>query len=241
MGDLPLRTPIHRRLGGPLPRLLPNGTHAHPPSPRLAGPPCGGPAPSGLNLPFGRLSRDCGQVAYALLTRAPVVSGASSLLPLDLHVLGLSLAFILSQDQTLRCMNCSFLVLMDFRCLFFLTVALLVAFLSFLFVYRQYLKDLSSLVTPEPSGPSGLPRLVCGCKGRTFFLNLQTFSEVFFRPFRPFFRPRPALRPRRLPLESGCKSSPFPLPLQTFRHVFFGYFRLFLLAAGYEAVADAEA
>ena len=30
MGDLPLRTPIHHRLGGPLPRLLPNGTHPHP-------------------------------------------------------------------------------------------------------------------------------------------------------------------------------------------------------------------
>ena len=28
--DLPLRTPIHRRFGGPLPRQLPNGTHAHP-------------------------------------------------------------------------------------------------------------------------------------------------------------------------------------------------------------------
>ena len=27
-------------------------------------------------------------------------------LPLDLHVLSLSLAFILSQDQTLRCLNC---------------------------------------------------------------------------------------------------------------------------------------
>ena len=30
VGDLPLRTPIHRRFGGPLPRQLPNGTHAHP-------------------------------------------------------------------------------------------------------------------------------------------------------------------------------------------------------------------
>ena len=29
MGDLPLRTPIHRRFGGPLPRQLPNGTHAY--------------------------------------------------------------------------------------------------------------------------------------------------------------------------------------------------------------------
>ena len=38
-----------------------------------------------------------------LLTRSPVVSGASTLLPLDLHVLSLPLAFILSQYQTLRC------------------------------------------------------------------------------------------------------------------------------------------
>ena len=30
-------------------------------------------------------------------------------LPLDLHVLSLSLAFILSQDQTLRCLNCFYL------------------------------------------------------------------------------------------------------------------------------------
>ena len=46
-----------------------------------------------------------GQVAYVLLTSAPVAdSGASTAsLPLDLHVLSLSLAFILSQDQTLRC------------------------------------------------------------------------------------------------------------------------------------------
>ena len=30
MGVNPLRTPNHRRLGGPLPRQLPNNTHAHP-------------------------------------------------------------------------------------------------------------------------------------------------------------------------------------------------------------------
>ena len=29
MGDLPLRTPTDRRLGGPLPRRLPNQTHPH--------------------------------------------------------------------------------------------------------------------------------------------------------------------------------------------------------------------
>ena len=45
------------------------------------------------------------QVAYALRTRAPVAvnSIATVTLPLDLHVLGLPLAFILSQDQTLHC------------------------------------------------------------------------------------------------------------------------------------------
>jgi hypothetical protein len=32
-----------------------------------------------------------------------------TVLPLDLHVLSLSLAFILSQDQTLRCLNCLYL------------------------------------------------------------------------------------------------------------------------------------
>jgi hypothetical protein len=51
-----------------------------------------------------------------LRTRAPVVSGKASfsLLPLDLHVLGLPLAFILSQDQTLRCKNIEFFVLFRF-------------------------------------------------------------------------------------------------------------------------------
>jgi hypothetical protein len=43
------------------------------------------------------------QIVYVLLTRAPLVSGIATLLPFDLHVLGLPLAFILSQDQTLHC------------------------------------------------------------------------------------------------------------------------------------------
>ena len=48
-----------------------------------------------------------------LLTRAPVAGKgiATSPLPLDLHVLGLSLAFILSQDQTLRCLYLFFIFL----------------------------------------------------------------------------------------------------------------------------------
>ena len=67
----------------------------------------------GISRNFSRLSPCEGQVAYALLTRAPVADGsvATPSLPLDLHVLSLSLAFILSQDQTLRCLSCSFIFL----------------------------------------------------------------------------------------------------------------------------------
>ena len=65
----------------------------------------------GISRNFSRLSPCEGQVAYALLTRAPVAdrSVATPSLPLDLHVLSLSLAFILSQDQTLRCFILFFL------------------------------------------------------------------------------------------------------------------------------------
>ena len=106
MGGRPLRSPTHRRHGGPLHRHLPNGTHGHPAPPR-GFPTRGMPLLfiRGINLPFGRLVPCAGQVPYALRTRAPVAGGliAEAPLPLDLHVLGLSLAFILSQDQTLRC------------------------------------------------------------------------------------------------------------------------------------------
>ena len=58
----------------------------------------------GINPNFSGLFPCKGQVPYALRTRAPVAGGPKSPLPLDLHVLGLPLAFILSQDQTLhRC------------------------------------------------------------------------------------------------------------------------------------------
>ena len=70
-------------------------------------PPCGEPILWGISPDFSGLSPCYRWIAYVLLTRAPVADKgiATSSLPLDLHVLGLSLAFILSQDQTLRCMN----------------------------------------------------------------------------------------------------------------------------------------
>ena len=42
---------------------------------------------------------------YVLLTRAPLIYIPKNIYPFDLHVLGLPLAFILSQDQTLHCKN----------------------------------------------------------------------------------------------------------------------------------------
>ena len=83
-----------------------------------------------------------------LLTRAPVAikSIARSMLPLDLHVLSLSLAFILSQDQTLHC-YIIFLVLFfflasekfvcpDYQRLIYLYV--LESFLTEIFLFTLY-------------------------------------------------------------------------------------------------------
>ena len=50
---------------------------------------------------------------YAPVRRSPA-SYCYDPLPLDLHVLGLSLAFILSQDQTLRCIDFRLLFLFSF-------------------------------------------------------------------------------------------------------------------------------
>ena len=74
MGDLPLRTPTHRRFGGPLPRQLANAPHAHP-LPELlplTPKPCGKGVLCSISRNFSRLSSCKGQVAYVLLTRAPV-------------------------------------------------------------------------------------------------------------------------------------------------------------------------
>ena len=59
-----------------------------------------------INPPFGGLFTSFGKVAYVFRTRLPVVISITTMLPLDLHVLSLPLAFILSQDQTLHRILC---------------------------------------------------------------------------------------------------------------------------------------
>ena len=86
-------------------------------------PPCGEPILWGISPDFSGLSPCYRWIAYVLLTRAPVADKgiATSSLPLDLHVLGLSLAFILSQDQTLRCIFFFFFIIPSKRYLTELT------------------------------------------------------------------------------------------------------------------------
>ena len=85
--------------------------------------PCGAPILWGISPDFSGLSPCYRWIAYVLLTRAPVAGKgiATSPLPLDLHVLGLSLAFILSQDQTLRCIFFFFFIIPSKRYLTELT------------------------------------------------------------------------------------------------------------------------
>ena len=104
MGDLPLRTPSHRRHGGPLPRRLPNGTRADPYAINLSTSSHAGECVTGYYATFPstipHIRARCSRVTHPFAGRRHVLLHA---LPLDLHVLSLPLAFILSQDQTLLC------------------------------------------------------------------------------------------------------------------------------------------
>ena len=100
------------------------------------------------------------------------------MLPLDLHVLSLSLAFILSQDQTLRCSNCfmSLLKIPLFQVQVFLTVFILNTCTTV--VYVNFSKN---------SFQSFLSKR--GAKVRIFIFIFQIFSKFFFDLFfRKFFR-----------------------------------------------------
>ena len=115
------------------------------------------------------------------------------MLPLDLHVLSLSLAFILSQDQTLRC---KFLLLI-FSCahghpnpISLLTVRFYLyrdnyqSYLLYCCINsfkERFLVDLSRPRSPV-SDPlrCGLFLLESGCKSRRFILTMQVLQPLFF-------------------------------------------------------------
>ena len=159
------------------------------------------------------LSEGCSPVRARLHTRyAPVRRSPAKycyfLLPLDLHVLGLSLAFILSQDQTLRCMTFFVLYLLGPA----LTVTLVTVatacsltcdvrhfqYVNVLFVAFAWLRlerqprckvKWFFLILQEVfcfflySGVRGGSLSESECKGRGLVFYFQIFGEVFFREF----------------------------------------------------------
>ena len=192
----------------------------------------------GISRNFSRLSPCEGQVAYALLTRAPVAdrSVATPSLPLDLHVLSLSLAFILSQDQTLRCLSCFlfFSVIPTARpttsdrpgiCALFSLDGGLPPSSFVLSLYR---------IISMFSAPFPFRKAVT--KVLPLFLTAKFFANFFFK----FLFQNPASAPVRRPPASrqsftttglfrfcGCKGTAFSLSRQTFQHLFLPLFSTF--------------
>ena len=171
----------------------------------------------GISRGFPRLSPCGGQVPYVLLTRAPVAGGrvAAPPLPLDLHVLGLSLAFILSQDQTLRC-------------LFFIFFFPFVPSIPRARGSRPsrpawsslgFLALLVSIPAAAPGGRSSAASFQCTIpdpQGR--LAKLTTIPR--FSKLPPHFFQRPG---RRFPF-AVAKVLPFPALFQIFRRLFFIFF-----------------
>ena len=98
----PLRPATYLRLGGPLPLQLDNRTQGSPQASPFITKLCSFMTLSGLVSSFLLLSRSRRQVPYALLTRPPWLPWCKHHFPIDLHVLSILSAFILSQDQTLH-------------------------------------------------------------------------------------------------------------------------------------------
>ena len=133
---------------------------------------------------FHRLSACRGLVAYALRTRAPLSGPPKGPVPFDLHVLGLPLAFILSQDQTLRCtivVSCLYSESrVPPRC------SLGVPFKRFLPSRRS--RGAGILCWPQTFKELALnffhnhclPFVFSGCKSTTFFQTGKHFFQIFF-------------------------------------------------------------
>ena len=120
------------------------------------------------------------------------IKQASFLIPLDLHVLGLPLAFILSQDQTLHykkyCFVKSWLILKGIALKTLQkksdkTIQLLNNLKEPRSIYSY--KELSFLSRNSRLTVTLIERFRsnCGCKGKEDFRNLQIFEQLFFQSF----------------------------------------------------------
>ena len=166
-----------------MPRQLPNAPRAHPRPPEFS-------RKRHAPLPRHRgsvpVSRSCPRVAGRLHTcdspvRRSPPARCRAALPLDLHVLGLSLAFILSQDQTLHCM-CLFCY---FHCP---RQGFLASRKKNMPDARRCLSFLVSSVSKNLALPSSFPpspkdrsRPESGCKDKPIFHPNPNFSPTFLR------------------------------------------------------------
>ena len=168
------------------------------------------------------------------------------MLPLDLHVLSLSLAFILSQDQTLRCSNC-FMSLLKIPLFPGSSILLTVFILNTCttVVYVNFSKNSSQSVSCET-----------WCKGKDFyfylpnifrsFFSIYFFGSFFRNDFRTFawiFQPHPSVSifpgfltslsscQHRISLDCGCKSTAVKHIFQMFCQLFSIYFLLYLIVS----------
>ena len=154
---------------------------------------------------------------YAPLRRSPA-EYCYSPLPLDLHVLSLPLAFILSQDQTLHCIISIILslILLTVQSLSFKKLTLLEFLICYRFLFRYLLVlVLLSLVNdlffrfPQCPFLNG-----ADCKGTNFFVS----RKFFFKFFKNFFLPR---RSSKQPFsEAGCKGTLFSFTSKSFSRNF---------------------
>ena len=157
---------------------------------------------------------------YSPVRRSPPVY-RYTVLPLDLHVLSLSLAFILSQDQTLH----TKIILQKFSlagsCVPRISTTVDSDSRSLRFVHLNILKN-SFFHLVAPVIPS-CPPLESGCKGKACF-SFSKFFKLFFQTF--FQSPRLTSFPRALSLESGCKDKAMIPPFPNFFTIIFHLFSI---------------
>ena len=123
----------------------------------------------GINPGFPGLFPTRRKVVYVFRTRLPVAINciATVMLPHDLHVLSLPLAFILSQDQTLHCKCCLMLTLLIQR----INVSNRIVF-ALTYLLSRLARDVLLLPNFQRSfGPIGLP-----------FLGVQMYEPYNSQP-----------------------------------------------------------
>ena len=158
---------------------------------------------------------------YSPVRRSPA-KYCYSPLPLDLHVLSLSLAFILSQDQTLHTKIIFQKSYLAGSCVHRISTRVDSDSRSLRCVHLNILKNSLSLVFSRSRSSLPSPLSKAAAKVRLVF-HSPNFSSFFFQTFFP--APRLTSFPRALSLESGCKDKAmihhFPNFFTVFFHLFF--------------------